>query len=92
MLTPPLPPVHFFHFSNTCSLGSNWFYQIFGINVALDSFLESPDPTLVLECYAKGDHNDSSSTSFRNPNDIMNLCNVYVEKNKHQFQSKVSLR
>jgi hypothetical protein len=50
MLTPSLPHVHFFHFSNTCSLGSN------GSTKFLESLLSSilfqrAGPVLVLECY-----------------------------------------
>jgi hypothetical protein len=53
MLTPPLPHVCFFHFSDTCSLGS---LGSNGSTKFLESLLslipfQRADPTLVLECY-----------------------------------------
>jgi hypothetical protein len=51
MLTPSLPHVHFFHFSDTCSLGSNGSTKFLESLLSLIPF-ERAGPLLVLECYA----------------------------------------
>jgi hypothetical protein len=50
MLTPALQHVCFFHFSDTCSLGSNGSTKILESLLSLIPF-QRADPTLVLECY-----------------------------------------
>jgi hypothetical protein len=50
MLTPPLPHVCFFHFSDTCSLGSNGSTKFLEPVLSLIPF-QRADPALVLECY-----------------------------------------
>jgi hypothetical protein len=52
MLTPPLPHVHFFHFSDTCSLGSNGFTKFLALLLSLIPFQRADlADLLVLECY-----------------------------------------
>jgi hypothetical protein len=50
MLTPPLPHVCFFHFSDTCSLGSNGSTKFLELLLSLIPF-QRADPALVLKCY-----------------------------------------
>jgi hypothetical protein len=50
MLTPPLPHVCFFHFSDTYSLGSNGSTKLLESLLSLIPFLRA-DLALVLECY-----------------------------------------
>jgi hypothetical protein len=50
MLTPSLPHVHFFHFSDTCSLDSNGLTKFLKSLLSLIPF-QRADPALVLECY-----------------------------------------
>jgi hypothetical protein len=50
MLAPPLPHVHFFRFSDTCSLGSNGSTKFLSSMLSKIPF-QRVDPALVLECY-----------------------------------------
>ena len=50
MLTPPLPHACFFHFSDTCSLGSNSSAKFLESMSPLIPFWRA-GPALVLECY-----------------------------------------
>jgi hypothetical protein len=50
MLTPSLSHVHFFHFSDTCSLGSRGSTKFLESLLSLIPF-QRAGPTLVLECY-----------------------------------------
>jgi hypothetical protein len=54
MLTPLLPHVCFFHFSDTCNLGSNGSTKFLESLLTLIPF-QRADPALVLECYERGD-------------------------------------
>jgi hypothetical protein len=50
MLNPSLPHVQFFHFSDTCSLGSNGSTKFLKSLLSLIPF-ERAGPALVLKCY-----------------------------------------
>jgi hypothetical protein len=52
MLTPPLPHACFFHFSDTCSLGSNGSTKFLESMFSLILFWRA-GPALVLECYVR---------------------------------------
>jgi hypothetical protein len=51
MLIPLLPHMHFFHFDDTCYLGSNGSTKFLEFIIAFDSFLKAVI-ALVLDCYA----------------------------------------
>jgi hypothetical protein len=54
MLTPSLPHACFFHFSDTCSFGSNGSTKFLKSMLSLIPFWRA-GPALVLECYDKYD-------------------------------------
>jgi hypothetical protein len=56
MFTPLLPHVCFFHFSDTCSLGSNGYIKFLESLLTLIPF-QRADPALVLECYGGANKN-----------------------------------